>query len=93
MYACAFAISPVPTLCVTTCTFRKKDEDFDVDGCGDEDFGDGADDDDDKKGWGGWSAVSWTISGRLCCHTTPFAISDDHDHHHHHSHHHHDIDI
>ena len=57
MYACAFAISPVPTLCVTTCTFRKKDEDFDVDGGGDDEDGDedlDGDDEDfenyDKKG-------------------------------------------
>ena len=27
-----------------------------------------------EKGGGGWSRVSWTISGRLCYHTTP--ISD-----------------
>ena len=28
---------------------------------------------------GGWSVVSWNISGRLYCHTTPFAIFADDD--------------
>ena len=37
MYACTAAISLVPTLCVTTCTFHKKDGDFRVDGDGDDD--------------------------------------------------------
>ena len=43
MYACTAAISLVPTLCVTTCTFHKKDGDFRVDGDDDDD-----DDDDDE---------------------------------------------
>ena len=37
MYACTAAISLVPTLCVTTCTFHKKDGDFRVDGDDDDD--------------------------------------------------------
>ena len=57
MYACTFAISLVPTLCVTTCTFHKRDEDFDVDD--DEDVDEDDDDEDDdadsnyeNKDWG-----------------------------------------
>ena len=47
MYACTAAISLVPTLCVTTCTFHKKDGDFRVDGDDDDDEMLVGDDDDD----------------------------------------------
>ena len=51
MYACTFAISLVPTLCVTTCTFHKRDEDFDVDDEEKEDGDDEDDEDDDDANW------------------------------------------
>ena len=49
MYACTFAISLVPTLCVTTCSFHKREEDFDVDDDEEENDDDGDDDDDDEE--------------------------------------------
>ena len=88
MYACAFAISPVPTLCVTTCTFRKKDEDFDVDGGGDDEDGDedlDGDDEDfenyDKKGQG-WmvSCILEHLWQTLLPHNVLAIFADDDDH-------------